>query len=428
MRGTRLAEFHSASHSGHAPMVYDLLLIAQLLIVPSPTPPAAPFITLAEAVTRARVASPARQAAELRASALAEAARWAGPLANPYFDLRGENWSPSGDPRLPGVDLFAIVTQPIDVAGRRQRQREVAHSERNAADAVVRVIERDVALAAVNGYVRAVRARSLTRTLTANREGLAALVTAMAHRVTEGYAAESDLLKFEIEAARLDAEVARANAELDRGLSELTQLVGSATPIVETQLVEPTAIPPIPDLADVAGAALRHPSVIERSARIEAARRAWSLEQVRRVPEPAIATGYKRTAGMSTAVFGVTFVMPLFDRNATALARLAGEQRAAEAEREALVRQLTTRGTSLLQVARIIAERAEHVRTDLLEPADRVRNAARSAFREGGTDLLRVIDAERVYGDVQRAAVDLRLDAVVAAIEARFAAGEETIP
>jgi outer membrane protein TolC len=149
---------------------------------------------------------------------------------------------------------------------------------------------------------------------------------------------------------------------------------------------------------------------------------------VRRFPEPAIAAGYKRTTGINTAVFGVTFAIPLFDRNEVNRVRLEGEQRAAEAERDALVRQLTTRGRSLLQVARIIADRAEHVRTDLLEPADRVRNAARSAFREGGTDLMRVIDAERVYGDVQRAAVDLRLDAVVAAVEARFAAGEETIP
>lgn len=408
-------------------MVSELLLVAQLLVVPSATTSAAPF-TLSEAVSRARIASPARQAADLRARALAGAAQRAGPLANPYFDLRGENWSPSSDPRLPGVDLFAVITQPIDVAGRRTRQREVALSERDAAVATAHVIERDVALATVHAYVQAVRARSLAQTLTANREGLQALVTAMAHRVTEGYAAESDLLKFEIEAARLDAEVARANAELDRGLSELTQIVASTTAIVEAQLVEPAAIPPLPDAKNLAAAVLRHPAVIERTARLAAVQSAWSLEQVRRFPEPAIATGYKRTAGLSTAVFGVTFAIPLFDRNTSNRVRLEGEQRAAEAERDALVRQLTTRGGSLLQVAHIIAERAEHVRTDLLEPADRVRKAARSAFREGGTDLLRVIDAERVYSDVQRAAVDLRLDAVIASIEARFAAGEETIP
>jgi cobalt-zinc-cadmium efflux system outer membrane protein len=408
-------------------MVFELFLVAQLSIIPS-SPAAADSMTLSDAVALARSASPAREAAQLRARALADAALRAGPPSNPYFDLRGENWSPSSNPLVPTMDLFAVVTQPIDVTGRRARQRELAVSEQQSAAAAVRVVEREVALGTVRAYVQAVRARRVAKTLMANREGLTTLVTAMARRVSEGYAAESDLLKFEIEAARLDAEIARANAELDRGLSELTQMVGAATPIVEAQLVEPTGIPDLPQASDIAAAVLRHPDVVERTTRIESARRAVAFEDIRRFPEPAISAGYKRTAAANTAVLGVSFSIPLFDRNAAARARLRGEQRAYEAEREALVRQLTTRGTSLVRVAGIIADRANHVQMDLLEPADRVRNAARSAFKEGGTDLMRVIDAERVYGDVQRAAVDLRLDAVVAAIEARFAAGEETIP
>jgi outer membrane protein TolC len=42
--------------------------------------------------------------------------------------------------------------------------------------------------------------------------------------------------------------------------------------------------------------------------------------------------------------------------------------------------------------------------------------------------MLRLIDAERVYADVRRAALDLQLDAYLAAIEARFALGQEEIP
>ena len=408
-------------------MAFELFLLAQLLIV-SPAQPAAAPIALADAVNRARIASPARQAAELRARALGDAALTAGPLPNPFFDMRGENWSPSNNPLVPAIDFYAVVTQPIDVAGRRLRQREVAIAERDSAAVAVRAVERDVALATVRAYVQAVRARSVASALTANREGLTALVTAMAHRVSEGYAAESDLLKFEIEAARLDAEIARANAELDRGLSELTQMIGATTPVLDSQLVEPAGVPELPANEEIAAAVLRHPDVVERTARIESTRRSIAFETARRVPEPAISTGYKRTGGANTMVLGLSFAIPLFDRNAPAIARLRGEQHAAETERDALVRQLTMRGTSLVRVAQIIAGRADHVQTDLLEPADRVRNAARSAFREGGADLMRVIDAERVYSDVQRAAVELHLDAVVAAIEARFAAGEETIP
>ena len=41
---------------------------------------------------------------------------------------------------------------------------------------------------------------------------------------------------------------------------------------------------------------------------------------------------------------------------------------------------------------------------------------------------LKLIDAERVYGEVLRAALDLRLEAIASAIEARIALGEEPLP
>jgi outer membrane protein TolC len=57
-----------------------------------------------------------------------------------------------------------------------------------------------------------------------------------------------------------------------------------------------------------------------------------------------------------------------------------------------------------------------------------VRSAALAAFREGSADILQLIDAERVYAEAQRAVIDLRLEAVLTIIEARFALGEEAIP
>jgi outer membrane protein TolC len=64
----------------------------------------------------------------------------------------------------------------------------------------------------------------------------------------------------------------------------------------------------------------------------------------------------------------------------------------------------------------------------LLAPADAVRNAALASFREGRSDVLRLLDAERVYGEVRRTMLELRLDALAAALEARFALGLEMVP
>ena len=72
--------------------------------------------------------------------------------------------------------------------------------------------------------------------------------------------------------------------------------------------------------------------------------------------------------------------------------------------------------------------KAYEIAGSALDPAAQVRHAARAAFREGTADVLKLIDAERVHAEVQRAAIDLRLDALLTTIEARFALGEETIP
>jgi outer membrane protein TolC len=121
-------------------------------------------------------------------------------------------------------------------------------------------------------------------------------------------------------------------------------------------------------------------------------------------------------------------VLPLFDRNESAAARARGEERSAAAERDALVFQLTSDAAALIRAAGELTHRARLTPAELLAPAEEVRRAARAAFREGTADVLKLIDAERVYADVRRAAIELRLDALLATLEARFAVGEETIP
>ena len=100
----------------------------------------------------------------------------------------------------------------------------------------------------------------------------------------------------------------------------------------------------------------------------------------------------------------------------------------AAAEREALVQRLTIDAAAAVSAAHAITARAEEVERDLLAPAEDVRRAALAAFREGSSDVLTLIDAERVYAEVRKAAIDLRLEALLTVIEARFALGEETIP
>jgi len=153
-----------------------------------------------------------------------------------------------------------------------------------------------------------------------------------------------------------------------------------------------------------------------------------ALEHARRFPDPFVTGGYKRTAGFDTVVFGVAMTLPVFDANAQTVARARGIERGAIADRDALVQRLTNDAAATVRAARVLTEQVKRASDDLVAPADGVRRAALAAFREGSADILQLIDAERVYAEVQRAVIDLRLETVLTIIEARFALGEEAIP
>jgi cobalt-zinc-cadmium efflux system outer membrane protein len=407
--------------------MFVVLALAAGLVAAAPPPPPPP-LTLAQAIVRARESSPLRGPATELARGSAEAARRIAPVLNPFIDARVENLGTSGRPALPR-DVFVLASQPLELAGKRGLRTGIATADRDVADANLELVNWQVSLRTLQIYVQALKARGVLETITANRDGLTTLIDIMRRRVQEGYAAESDLLKFETESARMDIEMARAGLELDRSLGALAYVIGATAPIEATQLVEPEAVaPPHLAAARIDDAVAGHPELRLASARVQRLREIAALERARRVPDPVVTGGYKRTNGFDTGVAGIALTVPLFDRNGAAAARAAGDERAAVAERTAIAGRVASEAAALMANAQRLAERSARAGRELLEPADAVRNAARAAFREGTADVLKLIDAERVYGDVRRVALELRLEALTASLEARFAVGEETLP
>lgn len=401
--------------------MFIVLAFAAGLITTEP-----PSLTLADALSQARAASPLRAAADLLATGETEAARLAGRRPNPLFDVRVENFGAT--PSLPN-DVFAVIGQPIELGGKRGLRQAVANGDRDLALANLRNTEAQIALRTARLYVEALKSRGLLETQTANRDALGALIETMRRRVQEGYAAESDLLKFETESARMDIEIIRSQLELNRNLNALTFVIGSPAPVSASQLVEPPVVPaPAIEPAAIAASVSRHPDVAAASARVDRAVQVAALEHARRIPDLIVTFGYKRTSGLDSAVAGVALDVPLFERRGSAAAKAGAEASAAAAERRALTGRLASDAATLVRTAQTLSQRAERATVELLEPANAVRNSALASFQEGRSDVLKLLDAERVYADVRRTILELRLDALAAALDARFALGQEILP
>lgn len=405
-----------------------VLLTAAIAVGWLSAPHAEAPVTLEDAIRLARAKAPRRAAAATMVDGARKAAPLAGRLPNPLIELRSENWTPGSSDDLSN-DSFALLAQPIELGGDRGARRRVAEADLSLAEQSLAGLDRRLTLETVDRYLEAVRAREIFVLLSEQRTSAADSVRLMRRRVEEGYAAEADLRKFEAELARIDLHLMRARLDLDAAISRLGLLIGDAR-LSSGRLVEPPV--PAPRLDDPAlvarQAAERRPEAAALRAGVERARSQAALERARGVPDLLFSGGYKRTSGFDTGVVAIALPIPLSDRNGAAIARAEAEGRAAELELEALIGELTVDTEVALRTAMALAARAALVEADLITPATVVRQAARASFREGSSDILRLVDAERVWLEARRDALDLRLEATRAAIRARLALGEEVVP
>ena len=420
----------------------NVLVLALCVMEPGQAGTSSPQASfpIEQAVTTVLASAPQRASASALAESARVAAQQAGRLPNPAIDVHAENivangwhWRPPADPTLaPGLDFFAVLTQPIELGGKRGARRAVAEGDAAAAAALLSQVERGLVMETVRLYLGALRAREMLKALDENRSEMAEIQRAVAARVREGYAAEADLAKYQAESARLDSESVRMRIELTRNLAQLEALFGRAGPasgLDPGQLVMPAPrAAPAGSAADLALRAVeRSPDVQAAKAREARAARALSLEQAQRVPNLDVVGGYKRTSGFDTAVLGVAMAIPLFDRNQRAIATAGGEAKAAASDRTAVEQRVAAEARAIFEASQGLAERARQIDAELLAPAALVRLAARTSYGEGAANIVAMVDADRVYLDARREVLQVKLDALAAAFEARLLAGEEIV-
>ena len=392
--------------------------------VPAGSQPASPRLTLAEALARARDGSPEGAAARARVEAAQRAAGETATMPNPTVEFRSENWASGVSRSVLPLDAFAEITQIVELGGKRDARKGMAEADLGAMQAHGAVVLRALAIDISRAYLDALRFRERQRTLSAQGTDLQEMVRILDRRVAIGTTAELDLLKLRTEEARISTDLLRTEVAAQRALVQLTSRVN-----VEADL-DALETPPLPALPipDDEVAIKRRPDVLAAERAVVSAQQALRLEDARGTPDPALNAGYKRTGGFNTGLFTVTMPLPLWDRNRVNRILAEGQVTAAELERSAVERRARGELTATRMAAGRLSERAREVRARLVEPARGAREAARAAFASGALDVLRLVDAERVFTDATLVAIEIEIDAVAAAIEARLAAGEDPLP
>jgi outer membrane protein, heavy metal efflux system len=320
---------------------------------------------------------------------------------NPRLILQSEDFHPSNFTFGRDSQSYVYGSQVFEARGKRGGRISVADQviERNRAQ--VDRVRREIVFNVHQAYWE-VEAAQMARELYAQDDGyFRQIVDYHQARFSEGKLAEVDLLRVRLERERVHAAAENANLEAQRAMLRLAREVASPTNESWT-LVEDfqTLETPLntPDQGDLI--ALR-PEGRAALAVLAEARANIELQKANRRQDVQGLFGYKRNGPDNAMVAGLQINIPIFDRNQGAIAASEADARAAEQGVAALRNQIAS------EVA--LAEREYQMRRDqylrtfqpLRNRATDISNISRAAYREGGLDLVRLLDAERLRVEAQ---------------------------
>jgi outer membrane protein TolC len=120
--------------------------------------------------------------------------------------------------------------------------------------------------------------------------------------------------------------------------------------------------------------------------------------------------------------------VPLFSRGQTSVASAAAQARAAEADAEALRRQIDADVRAAHAALAVQRDRTERYTTSMAESVESLASVARLGYEEGELGILELLDAVRQSLDGRLRALDLAATARQAAIELDRVVGREIRP
>lgn len=319
---------------------------------------------------------------------------------------------------------YGYVAQTFELDGKRGRRIEYAKAGAVRADLQQQLALRQLAAAIAYAYWSAAAARA---SLNAYRDQLAnyeQLVRYQADRVQAGATAGVDLLRTEIERDRIALTMAEAERAADAANIELARATG--TPVYrEAVLADPLEAEnaPLPE-PPVAEAIEQRPDVAAARAAVPEAEANLRLQHAYAVPDLDLLGGYKRNNGYNTGYGALQYDLPFFNRNQGAVAEAAAACRLAQ-DQLAVTR---AQARAEIETARSgFAREQDLVRTTLPGALDRARRSADlilDAYKNGGTDLLRLLDAQQVLISTRLLAIQTWSGYQRAAVAVRFAQGD----
>lgn len=362
-------------------------------------------------------------AAELEAAKAEVIAAKARPHPSIGYDREALVSAPTGQNLATD---YVRLSLPLEISGRRAARHAAARAEVEAVTAEGVGARFSLELSALRSFRLAQYEKARLELLRAERAALADAVEVVRKRTAAGDTSGYDLQRIELELAGYDDLLSASGAQLDLARMELGVWMGAPAMDAAGALALPAAPAPLPGALDEklqGRPELRAAAARQAGARAldRAGRRGW-------IPELVLNAGvmHQELGGDDSGwgyTAGVALALPIFESGQADRARARAQQQRAEATAQ-LVTHTAPAAIRMRHAALARAiERARTVEDQQLARLAQLLRSAETAYRDGGGDIVALLDAHSTARDLRLRALELVRDAQLAQLELWLALG-----
>jgi cobalt-zinc-cadmium efflux system outer membrane protein len=371
--------------------------------------------------------SPAAQVYQGQADQTSALIKQAKLRPNPRLFLQSEDLRPwnSNFSMADNSESYIFAGQTVEIAGKRGKRIDFAKANASRAEATAALLRQQLSARIANTYWTLAAAKAAVELQKQNLESADEVVRYHQERVSSGAMRGVDLLRMQLERDRAQLALQTAEGEANEFRLQLLRELGRNTLLGDVQLSDPlVAIDPVAEVSiDVALA--QRADVRAANDSVTSARTDARLQRANGVPDPDFIGGYKRNVGENSLYTSLQIPLPFSNRNQGEIARADASVRTAEAARS----QTELSARAEIEAARAAYERSRQmVQATLPEMQTRAKQNLAildDAYRTGGTDLLRYIDARRLAVEVELSVLQRLAEYHASAVRLQLAYGEQ---
>lgn len=419
--------------------MFRLLVLVGMAVCVSPAiagsaPPGNPSVwTLQSATQRILEIVPERRQFDAAVDARLEALKQAGEWPNPSMELRADDRI--GQMSGGGINFAqSSLSQPLPMRriARQQAAAELSLSAtQSARSAQLLLLEREAARVFHALQLAAEKLQLAREQMVLTEQFASGKINGSGDHLKRYLTPiEQQRLAIMREAARqlvLAAELDHRHAQIE--FRNLLGLTGSPEAEIETIPLTPSL--PMPTLDNIEHDLDGHPAIQAANLEAEAAREGIEVAESQRYADPVLKLFRDREfdngAVFNVTGIGVSFEIPLWNRNRALVGKAMAEAASSSARHEALRRDIRTSLEQAYEQFTRLRNETQWLREKLLEPAHSVLELTQRSFAAGEFNVLALVDANSTYFDARSRYLDLLNRYALAAADLRAAAGKSVL-